>query len=77
MQRTDLSLPGNLKQVFFATYCTTSVSYTQILIYKICQFEKAPKIKILSLVLQLKAMGIENIVKFEFPSAPPAKNLVI
>lgn len=28
-------------------------------------------------VLQLKALGIENIVRFEFPSAPPAKNLVI
>ena len=28
-------------------------------------------------VLQLKALGIENIVRFEFPSSPPAKNLVI
>ena len=24
-------------------------------------------------VLQLKALGIDNVVKFEFPSAPPSK----
>lgn len=29
-----------------------------------------------SAVLQLKALGIDNIVRFEFPSAPPSKNLV-
>ena len=27
-------------------------------------------------VLQLKALGIDNIVRFEFPSAPPSKNLI-
>ena len=27
-------------------------------------------------VLQLKALGIDNIVRFEFPSAPPARNLI-
>jgi len=27
-------------------------------------------------VLQLKAMGIDNIVRFEFPSAPPSRNLI-
>jgi ATP-dependent RNA helicase DDX35 len=27
-------------------------------------------------VLQLKALGIDNIVQFEFPSAPPSKNLI-
>ena len=27
-------------------------------------------------VLQLKALGIDNVVKFEFPSAPPSKNLI-
>jgi ATP-dependent RNA helicase DDX35 len=29
-----------------------------------------------SAVLQLKALGIDNVVKFEFPSAPPSKNLI-
>ncbi len=29
-----------------------------------------------SSVLQLKALGIDNVVKFEFPSAPPSKNLI-
>ena len=27
-------------------------------------------------ILQLKALGIDNIVRFEFPSAPPSKNLI-
>lgn len=27
-------------------------------------------------ILQLKALGIDNIVRFNFPSAPPAKNMV-
>merc|ERR1712012_208889 len=27
-------------------------------------------------VLQLKALGISNLVRFEFPSAPPSKNLI-
>ena len=27
-------------------------------------------------VLQLKALGIDNVVRFEFPSAPPSKNLI-
>ncbi len=27
-------------------------------------------------VLQLKALGIDNIVRFDFPSAPPSKNLI-
>jgi len=27
-------------------------------------------------VLQLKALGIDNIVRFEFPTAPPARNLI-
>ena len=27
-------------------------------------------------VLQLKALGIDNIVRFDFPSAPPARNLI-
>ena len=27
-------------------------------------------------VLQLKALGIDNIVRFEFPSAPPSANLI-
>ena len=27
-------------------------------------------------VLQLKALGIHNVVRFEFPSAPPSKNLI-
>jgi len=29
-----------------------------------------------STVLQLKALGIDNIVRFHFPSPPPAKNLI-
>ena len=29
-----------------------------------------------SSVLQLKALGIDNVVRFEFPSAPPSKNLI-
>ena len=27
-------------------------------------------------VLQLKALGIDNIVQFDFPSAPPSRNLI-
>ena len=27
-------------------------------------------------VLQLKALGISNLVRFDFPSAPPSKNLI-
>jgi len=27
-------------------------------------------------ILQLKALGIDNIVRFEFPSAPPSRNLI-
>ena len=27
-------------------------------------------------VLQLKALGIDNIVRFDFPSAPPSRNLI-
>jgi len=27
-------------------------------------------------ILQLKALGIDNVVRFEFPSAPPARNLI-
>ena len=27
-------------------------------------------------VLMLKALGIDNLVRFEFPSSPPSKNLV-
>lgn len=30
-----------------------------------------------SAVLQLKALGIDNILRFNFPSAPPAKNLAL
>jgi len=29
-----------------------------------------------SAILQLKALGIDNIVRFEFPSAPPSRNLI-
>lgn len=28
-------------------------------------------------VLQLKALGIKNVVNFHFPSAPPARNLAV
>lgn len=55
--------------------------------YRLCTKEAFSKLQLntppemqrtdLSLpVLQLKALGIENIVRFEFPSAPPAKNLI-
>jgi ATP-dependent RNA helicase DDX35 len=27
-------------------------------------------------ILQLKALGIDNVLRFNFPSAPPSKNLV-
>ena len=27
-------------------------------------------------VLMLKALGIDNLVRFEFPSSPPSKNLI-
>lgn len=29
-----------------------------------------------SVVLQLKALGIDNVLRFNFPTAPPAKNLL-
>lgn len=28
-------------------------------------------------ILQLKALGIDNVLRFNFPSAPPSKNLVM
>lgn len=31
---------------------------------------------LLSVVLQLKALGIDNVLRFNFPSPPPAKNLL-
>lgn len=27
-------------------------------------------------ILQLKALGIDNVLRFNFPSAPPSKNLI-
>ena len=55
--------------------------------YRLCQEEEYVKLPVntppemqrtdLSMaVLQLKALGIDNIVRFEFPSAPPSKNLI-
>lgn len=55
--------------------------------YRLCReedFQKLPlntppemqRTDLSTAVLQLKALGIDNVVRFEFPSAPPSKNLM-